>query len=745
MTYGSAGVPPATGGATPARRRDDLGRSGVALLIVGSLFTLLSAVSLWSWRTFASSEGFADVATDTLKEPAVTEVVADQIVKILQDQVATAQAAVAVRPLLRQVVIEVVASEPFKGLFHGGVRAMHASVIQGHRTHLLVRVDDAKSLVKDALAVVNPNVAAAIPDQALAVPVGISQSRWAELFMRGADVAGWLILPSALAAVLCFTAAARRAHDRRRALEVVGACLVAVGVVIFAVLAALLNVVADVGQDPRQRTALRAVFWSAMHVLNVTGKVLIVLGAVIALAASLAGGSSVRQRWAELERMAQAMLADPRKKAFAAFAAVVGGMVGLVWPAAVAEVLVRAVGVGLILVGAIWIFDLIGASAWVSEREQRRAGARVTPRRLALGGTTGVATFSLVLLLGGMSFVRAVRAPHLDRMSIRDSGCNGFESLCDRRLDQVTFAGTHNAMSASDDNFLFARQTGGIVAQLGRGVRALLLDLHYGGLVEGVVRTSFLGPADKAESDAELALVAKMTPDQRQAVDRAFALAGAELAVQVAEVDLPILHLELGATLAQDAFASLHQYLRVNRNEVVILVLEDHVQPKDAVAVLEASHLADRAYTWVPGTPPPTLREMIKKKKNVLIMAEHHGGVRPWYQAAYGRILQETPYKFGSMTALQAPGSCAPGRGPVTAPLLLINHWLDTGLANPNDAAKVNAVDVLATRIDACQRQRKHQPTILAVDFYSRGDLMKEVDRLNGVAVPGSVLATAGP
>ena len=168
------------------------------------------------------------------------------------------------------------------------------------------------------------------------------------------------------------------------------------------------------------------------------------------------------------------MLADPRKKAFAAFAAVVGGMVGLVWPAAVAEVLVRAAGVGLILVGAIWIFDLVGASAWVSEREQRRAGARVTPRRRARGGTTGGGTISHGLLGGGMSFVRAVRAPHLDRMSIRDSGCNGFASLCDRRLDQVTFAGTHNAMSAGDDNFLFARQTGGMVAQLGRGVRAFL-------------------------------------------------------------------------------------------------------------------------------------------------------------------------------------------------------------------------------------------------------------------------------
>ena len=345
MTYGSAGVPPATGGATPARRRDDLGRSGVALLIAGSLLTLLASVSLWSWRTFASSEGFADAATDTLKEPAVAEAVADQIVNILQDQVATAQAAVSVRPLLRQVVAEVVASEAFKGLFHAGVQEMHAAVVQGHRRQLLVRVDDSAQLVKDALSVVNPSLANALPSQALTVAVGISQSRWAELFMRGADLAGWLILPSALGAAACFTIAARRARDRRRALEVVGTCLVAVGVVIFAVLGSLLNVAADVGQDPRQRTALRAVFWSTMHVLNVTGKVLIVLGAVIALAASLAGGGSLRERWDDVGRRLRAALANPRTKAFAAFAAVVGGMIGLVWPAAVAELLVRVAAV----------------------------------------------------------------------------------------------------------------------------------------------------------------------------------------------------------------------------------------------------------------------------------------------------------------------------------------------------------------------------------------------------------------
>src|SRR6266542_6931207 len=87
-----------------AHRYRSLGRSTVALLIVATFLTLFASMSLWSWRTFANSDGFADVATDTLKEPAVAEAMADQIVDILSNQVATAQAAVAIRPVLRGVV-----------------------------------------------------------------------------------------------------------------------------------------------------------------------------------------------------------------------------------------------------------------------------------------------------------------------------------------------------------------------------------------------------------------------------------------------------------------------------------------------------------------------------------------------------------------------------------------------------------------------------------------------------------------
>ena len=62
--------------------------------------------------------------------------------------------------------------------------------------------------------------------------------------------------------------------------------------------------------------------------------------------------------------------------------------------------------------------------------------------------------------------------------------------------------------------------------------------------------------------------------------------------------------LRAGRHAGQGGVPYLHEYLRVNRNEVVILVLEDHVLAEDAVDVLEASGLADRAYTWVPGTRP---------------------------------------------------------------------------------------------------------------------------------------------
>ncbi|HEX9260423.1 MAG TPA: hypothetical protein VF855_12865, partial [Acidimicrobiales bacterium] len=177
------------------------------LVVVGGLLLNLSALCLWSWRSFASSQGFADVATDMLKEPAVREVVAHQIVAALENQSVAGDVVISARPLIEQVVEEVVATSSFRGIFHASVEQVHAAVFAGHRTRLLVPVDDAAELVADALRVISPTLAEAIPATALSVAVGISQSSWVERSMSWASLAGWLAGPFALAGIACFVAA----------------------------------------------------------------------------------------------------------------------------------------------------------------------------------------------------------------------------------------------------------------------------------------------------------------------------------------------------------------------------------------------------------------------------------------------------------------------------------------------------------------------------------------------------------
>src|SRR5436190_23883413 len=95
-------------GVAPRRRASAvlalLGRRSATLVLAGVLCTNLAVMSLWSWRTFANSQGFADVVTDMLKEPAVRQEVATQIMTALEQQGATSQIAVNARPVLESVV-----------------------------------------------------------------------------------------------------------------------------------------------------------------------------------------------------------------------------------------------------------------------------------------------------------------------------------------------------------------------------------------------------------------------------------------------------------------------------------------------------------------------------------------------------------------------------------------------------------------------------------------------------------------
>jgi hypothetical protein len=289
--------------------------------------------------------------------------------------------------------------------------------------------------------------------------------------------------------------------------------------------------------------------------------------------------------------------------------------------------------------------------------------------------------------------------------------------------------------ASSEEGWAFGRQTGGLLAQLSFGVRAFLVDLHYGAPIKTLVRTDFLTPAEQAFSDRQ------MGPKQQAALARAIALFGGDPGDS--RVYLCHLYCELGATPARTEFQKLHDWLRVNPNEVIILILEDHVEAEDAVDVLESSGLADRAFAWAAGSPAPTMRQLIETKKNVIVMAEYHGGaVEHWYNSAYDRLLQDTPYGFKSVDEMADPTSCAVNRGKRSAPMLLLNHWLDTGgLAPKSLADEANGMEVLLARAEVCAQRRGQIPNIVAVDFYSEGDIRRVVDRMNRVDVAEPVLA----
>jgi hypothetical protein len=130
---------------------------------------------------------------------------------------------------------------------------------------------------------------------------------------------------------------------------------------------------------------------------------------------------------------------------------------------------------------------------------------------------------------------------------------------------------------------------------------------------------------------------------------------------------------------------------------------------------------------------------MIDSDQRLFVMAERDGGDPPWYHAQF-EITQETPYKFERPEQLEKPESCRPNRGPSDAPLLLLNHWVDTSPApRPTNARIVNRRQFILDRAAMCAEIRGQQPSIVAVDFFKEGDPVGAVAELNGLVSPDQV------
>jgi hypothetical protein len=163
-----------------------------------------------------------------------------------------------------------------------------------------------------------------------------------------------------------------------------------------------------------------------------------------------------------------------------------------------------------------------------------------------------------------------------------------------------------------------------------------------------------------------------------------------------------------------------------------VLVIEDYASAEDLAAAFTESGLDGLVYKGALGPRWPTLRQMINTRQRVVVTTESGRVGVPWIRPAF-ELMQETPYSFKQPSEL----SCAPNRGGTTAPLFLMNNWIDTTPApKPSNAKIVNAYEALLARAKQCQAERGKRPNLIAVDFYRTGDLFRAVRTLNDQAHP---------
>jgi hypothetical protein len=687
-----------------------------ALATLAALLAAAGLVLVYAQRAVFDENGFASRTDAALRAEPVREAAARRIAAAA---IANKPDLVAVQPLLQSAATAVVGTQAFRSLAGAAAGDVHRAALDRDATSVTLVLTDAGILVAQAAGQLNRELARRLPGdfQARLASVRSGFDGAALRVVEHADRVRRVAPLALLAAVLIAVLTVALTRPRRAAVLRLGAALAVVAALV-ALGAVLAPRIAARRAPPADRDAVRALAAVWLGPLGDWALALTLAGAVVALAAASvvrprAPGPLLRRTW----RAVANPTARPRGRAVRGVAAIVLGAAIARWPQTAVEVAAVSVGALLVLAGAAELMALAAGPAPASTpRPLRRAGPRlgIAATVLVLAGATAAAIASL----GGPQAGQPV-------------ACNGSRALCSRPLSAVAFAGTHNSMAAAGEpGWLFAAQDAGIPAQLRDGIRALLVDTHYGVQTPRGV-ASRLPPGSK--SRAKLAdQVGDVFVRTVERLRRRLGYRGGG----TPELFLCHAFCEVGATPAVRAFTGVHRFLVEHPGAVLILSIEDDTSARATADAIRASGLEREVYHGRAGPPWPTLGEMIQRDARVLVLVENDPGDIPWLHRQ-DAVVQETPYRFETARALRAPGSCRPNRGGTRGSLLLVNHWVDTSPApRPTLAARVNGDAFLRHRLARCETERRMAPNVVAVDFYREGDVLGEVARLNRAAVP---------
>ncbi|HUQ62206.1 MAG TPA: hypothetical protein VM121_00440 [Acidimicrobiales bacterium] len=700
----------------------------VVCLVLAALLMPIGLIAQWANSTFFESKTFSTRTVDLLESPAVRRELANK----LTEQLAFAgnQQAVNFRPAFQLAIEAAINTDTFRSIFRTAVERTHEAILAGNKGASL-DLSDSISIIAGTLQLPEN----ARPGQADERTLGTSLS---DVTKQMADLRVWsleeetggLMALGLGGSVLAAAGAIALATDRRRTVRRVGWIIVGDGLVVVGLVLAVEWYVGTLADTAELADALRGAISRGMADLRSAGLWLAAYGVIIAAAARAEG---TRRLTPASATSSVAGWVDRRRASTAgtvglSAVAIVAGLALIASPWFWLRLAVFATGLWLAYFGATELVGLVQAKVADSATEADAGAARHPRRRLAV--ISAVTAVLLLLATGGLLLTTRQAASTAEAAG--QQLCNGDASLCDLPINLAMFPATHNSMSAAlYPNWLLAEHVETISGQLNSGIRALLYDTHYG--IPSSAR--FPGsnkPLIVTDRAAELrnptGESANVDPTVQQRADevaaRAPRAAEAKRGVYLCHV-----YCELGSIPFSDGLKELKTFIESHPDDVVITDIEDATTPADTTAEIVKAGLEPHIYTLDPKKPLPTLGEMIRSGRTLLVFAE--GGVGegapPWYHRAYDGWIQETPYTWDTPEQM----NCAPNRGAPDSPLFLINHWLSADPPNPSRTSVVNKGAFLRDRLQRCLAERGQIPNIVAVDFSKRGDLIATVRQAN--------------
>lgn len=685
-------------------------------VIAGLMLLFLSAVLMDISHGLFSADDFANRVAASLGDERVSGYVADKVTDMLIERRPNLTA---VRPLIVGTTDGLVGSAPFRAVARTALKSAHQAFFSQTGEDVLLSVPDLGVLVQSALGSMNPELAAKIPKHLETVIARLPQNKLGATIVAARRVltrVAWMQRGAFVVGIGLLLGGVLLDRDRRRSLSRAGVGLVVVALLLALVIPAGRLVALVAAHDAAARGALFGV-WRA-YFLPLLGFTYAFAGTGVILTAA---ANSLHEKTDPLEglRRLARLVAQPPVGRGSRLLWVVGtaiaGTVVLAWPSSIVAIAAAIGGLLLIFAALRELFRLVLENVPEYTGAPRVTTGRRWPLRTLVG--VGIAGGLVALLL---IWRRPEAAPVAGTEILV---CNGAPELCDRRINQVSFPATHNAMSnAQIPGWMFPHQSVDFTGQLQYGIRALLIDIHYGFPGGSRIKTDLEGEGATQEK-----LVGAVGVEGFEAAQR---IRNRLVGVDEGHRGLYFCHAfcELGAYPVAPALRDIRDWLVVNPGEVVLIVIEDYVTPEEIAAAFKEGGLLELVYTG-PITPWPTLRSMIDANQRVLVFTESGKPGVPWLHPAFASF-QETPYTFHS----PADFSCKANRGGTSGTLFQVNHWIETTPApRPSNAEIVNTYDVLLKRARQCQRERRLKPTYIAVDFGDIGEIVNVTRTLNGL------------